>query len=155
MPDTKILSGGQNHQPVDLVTGRIAAPTRLVANAPGVEHAQLATGSQHLTLPEWSVFGGGPMAFQVHAGDGGATLTGMGGPGEQPSFVETIEYSILNALIILIATAGTITIAPEDSASPEGTRFASAVEIAAGTAQMFICSSVAGVKKWFPIAFGT
>jgi hypothetical protein len=155
MPDTKILSGGLNHQPVDLVTGRIAAPTRLVANSPGAEHAQLSVGDQHLTLPEWTVFGGGPMAFQVSAGDGGATVTGMGGPGETPSFATIIEYVLLNALVILIATGGSITVAPEDSGSPEGSRFASGVVIAAGTAQAFICSSVDGVKKWFPIAFGT
>lgn len=147
MTEVLKLAGGLRHQPVALVTGRIADPMRIVGIAPNVEHAPLAAGSTHLALPEWSPHGGGPMIFQITAGDSGANLTGMG----EAVAIETIEYSLLGALILIIITAGIVTTTADDPASPVGSRFLSAVTMTPGTAYLFICSSIGGVKKWVPL----
>lgn len=152
MPDVQLLNRGQSLQPVDLVTGKIAAPMRVLAVSPQVEADPLEGGSTaYLELPEFTVDRGSPMAYRISTGDGGSTLTGMGGP----IAVASAEYTILGALIVIILTAGALTISAEDETAPEGSRFAAAVTISAGFAQAFICSEVAGVKKWFPLQFAT
>lgn len=151
MTDIEFLTGGQVRQPVDLVTGRIAAATRVVAVAPSREHDALIAGDQYLQLPEWTVENGGPMMFVLDGNGGGSNLIGMGGP----NTVEVTEFSLLGALILIICQVGTITTTADDGTAPAGSRFSAAVQINAGFAQLFICAKVGGVKKWFPIGFAT
>ncbi len=152
MAEIKILSSTQVRPPIDFVTGRLAAATRVVGVVPTREHAVLVAGSQYLQLPEWSVEGGGPMVFQVEGdGGGGSVLTGMGGV----STIEVTEFSLLGALILIICNVAAVSTSADDSDSPEGSRFSASVQINPGFAQLFICASVAGEKKWFPIGFAT
>lgn len=151
MADIQIISSRQVRQPIDFVTGRLASPTRVLAIPPTVEHAALVSGDQYLQLPEWSVDDGGPMMFQMQGADGGSNLVGMGG-----SLTAAIaEYSLLGALIAIICSAGIVTTSADDEGAPEGSRFSAAVQINAGYAQLFLCASVGGVKKWFPVGFAT
>lgn len=152
MSDIEFLTGGQVRQPIDLVTGKIAAATRVVAVAPSREHDTLIAGDQYLQLPEWTVENGGPMMFVMDGNGGGSNLIGMGGPNAE---VGVTEYSLLGALILIICQVGTITTTANDGDAPEGSRFSAAVQINAGFAQLFICAKVAGIKKWFPIGFAT
>lgn len=151
MADIQFISSRQVRPPIDFVTGRLSSPTRILAIPPTVEASPLASGDQYLALPEWTVDGGGPMMFQLQGGDGGSNLVGMG----QLQSVETTEWGLLGALIAIIVTTGTVTTSADDTAAPEGSRFSAAVQINAGYAQLFLCASVGGIKKWFPVGFAT
>jgi len=106
----------------------------------------LASGSSHLTLPMWRNLGG-PMAFPVvPSGEQGSILTGMGAEA-------TIAEYPLVAMIIAIINIGAAAVetVADSQGSPANTRFASAVQIPAGQAALFICMPVSGEKKWFPV----
>jgi len=139
----------------NLVTvGAQASPQsrlRQVAISPTIEAAPLPLGDSHLTLPEWSVRNGGPRVFQIVGDNGGSNLTGMG----EAVAINTTEWGILGAIIMLIVTSGIVTTTEDDAGSPEGSRFSAAVSISAGFSQAFVCSRVSGVKMWCPFSGGS
>ena len=109
----------------------------------------LPGGSSHLTFPNW-VPTSGPSTFIVQGGEG-KTLTGMGG--KVIADLAQVEYAIAGMIVAIVVTIGNVLTSADDLGSPAGTRFSSAIEVAAGQAMLFVLAPVGGggENQWVPI----
>ena len=101
---------------------------------PNVQAATLVTGTQHVTLPEWSS-AGGPAAFSL-SGAAGATVSGF-------SSRDLLEYAVLGCLIAIVNIGSELlATAASDPTSPPGFQISAVVSIDPGKALLFIYALV-------------
>ena len=72
---------------------------------------------------------------------------------DRPLFERIVEYAIAGMIVAIVVTIGNVLTSADDLGSPAGTRFSSAIEVAAGQAMLFVLAPVGGggENQWVPI----